>query len=387
MIIREKKINNIDRTLSTAVNHRVLPGVSVGAVVAKNHSHQWEHHYWSSGHLTYQQSSPTVTSDTIYDVASLTKTLPTSTLALLLWQQGVLDWEQPVADFFPQIGRSYAKRFRVKHLLQQTVSYQHGSLSSHKNLPASQIKKLITSDPLNQLPGVEYCYTNSSSILLGWIIEMITDQSLSKLAEKLIFQPLNLKNTYFSPMMPTNSHLQQQKNNSSIQVAKQPPVAPTENDDWRSKMLQGEVHDESAWKLQSRYGSVGSAGLFSNTVDVLAYLQNLLQSSSPKKMTLESKKILSAKTLRWWQQPETLVSGQQVVWGWEWRPSWLGNLVSPTTIGKSGFTGCSMSIDWENNIGVVILSNAIHPRRPKNRQGINDLRRKIHNQILHMFNT
>lgn len=347
---------SLETLIDQAILDHIFPGVSVGIV----HKHG-QPKIRLGGHQTYQKKLP-VTPDTIYDLASVTKTVPTSTLALQLHQQGKLNWEQPLHHYFPQLANNYSEEALVKHLLQHTLAYQLPALSSLKDLPPAKLKQDLISAKLRLPPGSSHEYCNTNSILLGWIIEKITGQTLKNLAQNNIFTPLQMNSTSFEPL-------------AQSWITK---TAPTEKDAWRKTLLHAKVHDESAWKLQQAGGVVGSAGLFSTTGDLLKYLQDLLQPHS-KTLTAESKK--------WWQQSEQLPNGEEVTWGWEWRPAWAGPHLSETSVGKTGFTGCSIFLDWKKEVGVVILSNAVHPQRPRDRRYLNEFRREVHKEILQTVNT
>lgn len=341
---------NLASLLTGAHKQHLFPGVAVAVVKGQS-----EPQLFCSGHHTYLESSPIVTPDTIFDVASVTKTMPTSTLALLLWQQGKLDFKRPVQDFFPNIAPGYS--LTVEHLLQQTVAWDIPPLSSLKQETATQIKERLITAPLRQPPGTSYQYSNASSIILGWILEIITDTPLSQLAQVLVWEPLGMSQTFWG----------------EVPVSLYPQTAPTEQDAWRNTLLHAEVHDESAWILQKEYGPVGSAGVFSTITDVSRYLQALLQTPSP---------LIDQYIRKQWQTYRALPTGEAVTWGWEWRPFWMGEATSSKAIGKTGFTGCSIAIDWKKHMAIAMLSNAVHPQRPPDREVLNAFRRQLHTLIL-----
>lgn len=336
-----------------------LAGLFPGAAVAVVAPHRAPR-IWVTGRLTPDPLSPKVTPHTVYDVASVTKTLPTASLALLLWQEGKLQLEAPVTTFFPTLQGEAIADLKVRHLLEQTVFFPQ-SLARLKNLSPEELRDSVLHSSVAGIPGQVYQYNNTSSILLGWIIEQVAQASLAQLAQEQLFTPLHLALTSFTPQ-------------SLPDVASQATaIAPSEEDAWREGDVLGEVHDESAWVLSHAFGPVGSAGLFSTVTDGARFLQLLLQDGE-----WEGQTIFAPATLEQLRQGRQLPNGQRVGLGWEWRPTaWAGETLSRQAIGKSGFTGCCLLLDWAKQRGVVIFSNATYPHRPDDRSALQRFRSDV----------
>jgi CubicO group peptidase (beta-lactamase class C family) len=332
----------------------LFPGGVVGTVDVLGQSQTW-----CSGTLGGETDTTPVTANTLYDVASITKSIPTSCVALKLWEQEKLDLDEPIVKYFPHIQGGHAAKVTITDLLQNTVLFPQ-QLSRLKNLSAQELHDVLTHSQVVGQPGEIFAYSNTNSILLTWIIKEITGQTLEQLSQKFFFGPLQMNSTTWQPSL----------NGSNI--------APSEHDPWRGRDIRGEVHDESAWVLSAQYGAVGSAGLFSTVPDLLHFGLMLLQEGQWQNQT-----ILQPETIIKLKQPHQLKSGEFVCLGWEWRPwIWAGDELSTLAIGKTGFTGCSFLLDWTAGKVVVILSNTTYPTRPPNREALNAFRRQVITQLL-----
>lgn len=282
------------------------------------------------GQVTYDSSSTNVTPQTLYDVASITKSIPTSCLAIFLAEQGRLDLEALVTHYLSDYRGEYADQLTVRHLVEFRAPFAL-QLSQLKTLPAEDLLEKILTAPMLQPPGGEPAYINTTSILLTLVIEAVTDESIDSLADTLFFAPLSMADTTFSP--PAHR------------------TAPTEIDPWRHRPVRGEVHDESAWKLQEIMVP-GSAGLFSTAPDLLTFATMLLHHGTIHQNTFFS--------------PHS-VEQMRTGLGWERRAEWMGTAPAGT-FGKTGFTGCCIVINEKNQTTGVLLSNSIWPQRSIEKQ-------------------
>ena len=254
-----------------------------------------------------------VKEDAIFDVASVTKVVPTALLANHLVREGKLSLSDQVVLYIPELKNQYKDDVLVQHLLDHTVGYGPGfRLSAHKDKSAEEIFQAVYSAPLIYRPGEKFFYTNTASVLLGLVVERVFRKRLDEFAQEILFGPLGMNRTTFHP----------------LEKFQKEEVVPTEKDAWRGRELRGEVHDESAWKLQQEGYVPGSAGLFSTVSDLLNVLEMFLQKKEESFM-------------------------------------------------KTGFTGCSIHLDKEKGMGLVILSNYTYPHRKKDSVLINEVRRDI----------
>jgi CubicO group peptidase (beta-lactamase class C family) len=335
--------------LRSCINDRIFPGCVVGTV-AKGSSE-----IVTAGNFTYDPSSPEVMEDTVYDVASITKAIPTSCLALSLIEKGAIGQETRCIDIIPELSGQYRERILIKHLLTHTLDYNF-RLSDKKTLPPQELLNAIFDAPLRTPPGTVYCYANATSVLLGLVVERVSGRRLDVLAEERFFRPLGMSSTAFFP----DDQMKQR-------------CAPAEIDAWRGREIRGEVHDESAWAL--RPGIIaGSAGLFSTVPDMLRFIGMLLNRGEhdgvrcfkPGTVALMHSNAL----------PPAI--GCSAALGWELdNGNYMGGNRSGSTFGKTGFTGCTIIADPAKNAGFVFLTNHTYPRRRVDRTVINTVRSRL----------
>lgn len=302
------------------------------------------------GTYSYEDKRP-VTDNSVFDVASLTKVLPTSCLALKLIEDGRLGLRDDIANYLPEY-KSKGDKVTVWNLLTHTVYYEFGyRLSSIGHLPPEKILQAIYSAPA-RTSASELTYTNSSSILLGLIVEKLYGQSLAAAGEEVFFRPLGMYQTGFEP----------------LQFADKQHVVPTEIHNARG-LVHGEVHDESAFGLKPL--ATGTAGLFTTVPDLLKFAQMLLNGGEKS-----GQRYFRAETIR--QMTTNQLLGKDVTGlGWELgQPHFMGKYAKDI-FGKTGFTGCLILINLDLESAIVILSNYIYPKRPQSFRPINDFRQKV----------
>jgi CubicO group peptidase (beta-lactamase class C family) len=342
----EEKIKNL---ALQAIKEQVFPGCAIG-VVHKNSKRS----ILPLGNFTYDPASPKIQPDSIFDVASITKIIPTSALALKLINEGKLKLTDKLIDFVPEFRNSDRERVLIKHLLTQTLDYNF-ALSEFKDKSPTEILDLIFTTDFKSQPGKKFFYVNASSILLGLVVQRILKAPLDKLGEEYFFKSLKMTNTLFNPL---------------TKIAKD-KIVPTEIEDWRGGLIQGEVHDESTYVLQQKE-IVGAAGLFSTAPDLLNFLEMILNEGSFNGQQYFSKEIV--------KQMHTNQIAEINEWtglGWELnQPRFMGQ-DTQETFGKTGFTGCLILGNIKKETGLVILSNAVYPKRKLDSLLINNFRRNI----------
>lgn len=337
---------NIELRISQAIRERVFPGCVVG-IVYKNGKRL----IIPGGHFTYENDVQEMENDSIFDIASLTKAIPTSSLALKLIEEGKLNIDDKAISFVPELQNSERENVLIRHLLTHTIDWGF-RLSELKNNPPAEIMSALFSSEFKSPPGSKYFYSNATSILLGIIIERIYGEPLDILGEKIFFSPLKMDRTSFSLLKNLNKE----------------DIVPTEIEDWRHGLVQGEVHDESAYALKR---PVGSAGLFSSVPDLLTFMEIFLRGGE-----LNGKRYFSEDTIRKIQVNYGKDVGESIGLGWELNQPWyMGE--GKKRFGKTGFTGCSCVCDTNLGIALVILSNRVYPTRKENSSDINKFRKDV----------
>ena len=303
------------------------------------------------GRSTYDSDAFPVTAETVYDVASITKVVATTASAMLLVQRGMLDLDTPLGELLPGfvVGRSSGERARsvtIRHLLAHDSGLPgYVELFRTTTTPDGLLRACLQL-PLEAEPGTRAEYSDPGFILLGKALEVLTRESLATWAQREIFDPLQLTATGFNPPPGLRSL-----------------IPPTEEDSaLRHRRIQGEVQDENAWALK---GVAGHAGVFSNVPDLLGLAGGILNAgrvggnNAALAEPLFSKPIVDEFAKR--QGPE----GSSRALGWD-TPSGnssAGHYFSERSIGHLGFSGCSLWIDLDKGIAVVLLTNRTWPDR------------------------
>jgi CubicO group peptidase (beta-lactamase class C family) len=276
----------------------------------------------------------------MFDMASCTKVLATTTAAMKLVDEGKLGLDEPVGKFIPQFAVGEKSAITIRHLLTHRSGlppFRRFFLICHT---AEEALDSAFATPLVVKPGDSTIYSDIGMITMGKVIERITGRSLADYIKENFFDPLGMTSTMFNPPRSLLGR-----------------IAPTEIDTlWRKTLVRGQVHDENAALLG---GVSGHAGLFSTASDAAILLQLLLNKGS-----YAGKRYLSERTVVEFtrsQQP----FGDRFL-GWDSRSprgSSAGNLFALSSFGHTGFTGTSVWVDPERNLLVVFLTNRVHPTR------------------------
>ena len=352
-------MNSIDEKIGEAVRaaigRKVFPGCAIGYI--KNGIRQ----ELSFGALTYNEGAAAVKGDTIYDVASVTKAIPTASLLLSYIDEGKASPDDRVADHLPEFDNAPGKRdVRLRHLLTYTLDLAGITRTSAlKDLPPETIFDTIIHAPLGAPPGTKFVYTNTTAVITGLVVERIGGESLPDLAEGRVFGPLGMERTTFSPKRLDMD-----------------AIAPSEMDPWRGGEVRGVVHDESAYTM-SRVHAVGSAGLFSTVPDLLDFFEMILAGG-----TRGGRRYFSEAIIKEMYTEEIAPIGEHAGLGWELDQPWFMGSADPAhTFGKTGFTGCSVIANIPKQTALVLLSNCDWPRR-EGRGAINVVRAELADIVL-----
>lgn len=287
---------------------------------------------------------------TIYDVASITKSIPLASLALVLIAEGKLALTETVKKYLPELHNDHGAT--IEDLLRYRV---RGPRLSQLHLKTfEEIRTYVFEHGFDQSAG-DGAYTNLPAFLLSIVIERVTNEILSALANRYFFEPLKMSDTTFFPSNPDTCNSTYRHKDVCVNIA------PTEIVD--GKEIRGIVHDESARVFARSRRAVGHAGLFSTAPDLLNFLGAIVNARSDYSNVLKNMGII--------------VEGAQQGLGWEVDREWMGTNRTPKTFGKTGFTGTSILVDVEQGIGLAILSNRTYPHRPSDNSAINQFRKDI----------
>ncbi len=326
----------VERVVEGFVEQRAFPG----AVLAVGHRGKLVGPR-SFGRLSYDDNAPPTAADTIYDLASLTKVIATTTMAMILVDEGRLDLDAPVRDFLPRFTGPGKEKVTIRHLLTHSsgVDWWAPLYEELRGQPA-YVERIQAMDLVYE-PGTETKYSDLGLILMGEILERASGRPLDAFVHERVFEPLGMADTLFRP-------------GAGILAR----VAPTEHDAWRGRMVRGEVHDENAFALG---GVAPHAGLFSNAGD-LARFARMIQNGG----VLEHRRIVSRPTVESFTRRAGIVPDSTRALGWDTKSaegSSAGTLFSADSFGHTGFTGTSIWLDPQRDLFVILLTNRVHPTR------------------------
>ena len=334
-------ILSIEQRLQKAITDKVFPGCVFGFVTTAG-----ERTVLPFGHLTYEPNSPRVTENTIYDLASITKSLTTTSSLLKLIDEKKVSLDDALFKYVPAFANFKNKKaVLISHLLTYTIDLDVPPLRSLLNSTPDALLQLIIEAPLKQIPGSTYLYNNATAILMGLVVERVSGMSLENFAQKNFYQPLGMTHTSFHP-----KEFDQ--------------IAPTEIDTmWRKRVVQGEAHDESAFILSQKY-TPSHAGLFSTVPDILNFLEMLLQQGQKDGVRFFSKELVEQMHTNQLSK-ELTTAGKYAGLGWALHTTdRMGTRCSEQAFAKSGFTGTIMITDPVKGFALVLLSNRTYPTRP-----------------------
>jgi len=324
---------DLDRAVRDGIATGVYPGAVV--VVGRSDSVLVARGY---GHLTWSSSSPVPSPDsTLYDLASLTKVVATTPAVMRLVDAGRLHLTDPVQWHLPGFVGEGKAAVTVAHLLSHTSGLRAFLPLNQLAPDAGGAQRLVLEEPLRWPPGRRVEYSDLNAILLGWIVERVSGQSLDQFVGAEVFAPLGMSQTRFRPPR-------------SVWFRTAPVGA------WRGTPVAGNVHDQNAARLG---GVAGHAGLFSTGRDLARYAQFLLNQGRAS----DCRALLRPSTIA---QLARRVSGNRTL-GFELEDTTSadnsGVRLSPAAFGHTGFTGTSLWIDPVENVFVIMLTNRVYAPR------------------------
>lgn len=320
--------------LQEAVAQRAFPSASVAVthrdqlVVLK-----------AFGHFTYESSSPEVTPATLFDLASVSKVVATTSMAMLLYERSLLDLDAPLTAIIPKFASSEKDSRRYAVTLRMLLGHSSG-LPAYEKLflkacTRDQLLRAAFSTPLAADPGTQAVYSDIGFVLLGTALERLVDESLDRFCQRGIFAPLGMASTTFNPPMEMRRQI--------------PPTADDRN--FRHRIIQGEVQDENASVLG---GVAGHAGVFSTAADLARFAHAMLNAGRP---------ILHPETVALFTRRESMPAGTSRGLGWDTpsAPSQSGKYFGSASFGHLGYTGTSMWIDPDRQLSITLLTNRTWP--------------------------
>ena len=299
----------------------------------------------SVGRIDWAADAPAPDLNTVWDMASLTKVLGMTTAMMQLVEEGRVVLDAPVQRYLPEWTGRNKERVTVRQLLTHSAGLPAFRQLWKLTPTADSARALLMATPLDTVPGARMVYSDIGAVLLGFIVERVSGESLDRYLVRSVFVPLGMNDTRY---LPPKEWL--------------PRTAPTERDPWRGRLLRGEVHDENAAFLER---PVAHAGLFSTANDLARFARALLNEGS-----LDGARVVRAETVRDFTRVQNVLLSNRAL-GWETPTGGnsAGRVMRRPAYGHTGFTGTSVWIDPANDRFVLLLTNRVNPTRENSRIG------------------
>ena len=366
---KSQNFDKFDSVINSGITNRFYPGAQ--AIVGNNSRIIYEKSY---GRFTYDAKSPEVKNDYIFDLASVTKVIATTSAIMKLYDESKLSLDDKVIKYIPEFNNNGKQDITIQNLLLHNSGLKAWIPFYKTCKTKEEALNIVYNTKLEYTPNTKFIYSDLNAILLGIIVERISGLSLDIYCKDNIFEPIGMVSTYFNPQ------------DKSIAL-------PTENDTyWRNRQLQGEVHDESASILG---GVSGNAGLFSNAKDLYIFMKMMLCNGTYFNIYQKGsqfEQFVSDSTVKLFtsKYDRTTYLNTRAL-GWDTKPeenhyrTQCGELFSENSFGHTGYTGTSVWCDRDKKIIVIFLTNRVYPSRDNN--GIKEIRPEVHNQAILALNS
>ncbi len=351
-----ERLYEVNRIMNRAVQDSVFPGGVVAVVKDGVLAYQE-----AFGYHDYNKRRPVRTND-IYDLASLTKPVATTTAIQMLVDEGIIGLDDKVSQYFDEFSRDNKEAITIRMLLNHTSGLPAFRTYVDRHRTKATILNAILNEPLINQPGETIVYSDLGFILLAEIAERVSGQSFDQFLNRRVYYPMGMSDTVFNP---------QRRGRWTVNR-----IPPTEVDEqYRNTRIRAEVHDERAFYMG---GIAGHAGLFSTASDMAKFTQMLIQQGE-----YNGRRFINEETLQYFTERREEQMGRAL--GYDLKSlegfTTAGNLSSDDTFGHLGFTGTSFWIDPERKLSVVILTNRTYPKRGT-ATGINRVRSAVMDAVI-----
>jgi uncharacterized protein YbbC (DUF1343 family)/CubicO group peptidase (beta-lactamase class C family) len=320
--------------LDALLKDAVEKGQAPGAVLLVGHNEVFIYRK-AYGYRSLDPSKEPMTVDTIFDMASLTKVMATTSCVMRLVQLGQIKLNDPVVKYIPEFAQNGKDEVTVRQLLTHYSGLRPDLDLKQYWTGLEEGYKRANAEKLINPPGAVFVYSDINFVVLGELVQKVSGMPLDQYSQTYIFGPLGMTSTRFLPPADWK-----------------PRIAPTERDERSGQMLRGVVHDPTARQMG---GVAGDAGLFSTADDVAKFAQALLKGGAPVLSPWVVEKMTTP------QQPPNLTDVRGLGWDID-SPfsSNRGDLLPVGSFGHTGFTGTSLWIDPTTNTYIILLTNAVH---------------------------
>lgn len=321
-----------------------------------------------SGHLSLAPERVAMRTDTIFDLASLTKPLATTLALMGLIDKGRISLDQSLRELISKPTLKDKGDLTLRLILSHSAGFAdwkpfYLDLMNYRPEDRKAIlRERLLKEPLAYRPGKDCVYSDLGFMVLEWVIEEISGRSLKDVVNEDYYRPLSLRRTFLNGGSPGARFSRKE-------------IAATEDCPWRGRVIQGEVHDENAYALG---GYSGHAGLFGTAEDIFVIVDMLREHYSGTR-----EDFFRQGTLKEFFRRQDIVRHCSWALGWDTpstRGSSAGRYFSLNSVGHLGFAGTSIWMDLERDVMVIFLTNRIHPTR--NNQKIREFRPVLHDRIM-----
>ena len=353
---QDKQFSRAFAVIREAIEQRAFPAATLavthrGSLIALR----------GFGRFTYEDDAPVVQPDTIFDLASVTKVVATTAVAMLLHERGQLPLDIPLGHFLPDfVARAPRHQQATREGVTLLMLLAHSSgLPAYEKLfevagSRDELVRAALTTRLVAAPGARAEYSDVGFILLGEVLARQAGLALDLFARQEIFTPLGMTHTRFNPPAEWK-----------------PRIPPTEDDrTFRKRIIQGEVNDENASVMG---GVAGHAGVFAPAIDIARFAECMLRGGAP---------ILKPETVQLFTRRVESPADSSRALGWDTPspPASSGTHFSAVSFGHLGFTGTSLWIDPTRQLSVTLLTNRTWPNRMS--QAIRQVRPLVHDAIV-----
>jgi uncharacterized protein YbbC (DUF1343 family)/CubicO group peptidase (beta-lactamase class C family) len=348
--VSAQKVAAIDGEVEAEIKQHRLPGAVI--LVARNGGVVWRKAY---GARALEPAREPMTTDTIFDLASLTKIVATATSIMILVERGKLRLSDPLSNYIPELTGEGKERITIELLLTHRAGYAPDFDLKDRWTGYDEAIKRLLREPLRNSPGAKFVYSDINYIALGEVVHRVSGLTLDEFARRNIFQPLGMRDTGFRPRAELRRRIAPtEKRRGQLSYLGDKPQG---NEPDADKWLRGEVHDPTSYRMG---GVAGHAGLFSTADDLAIYCQMILNGG-----VYHGARILSPLSVAEMTRPRLVnENGWTRGVGWDINSSFStnrGDLFPLGSFGHTGFTGTSLWLDPTTNMFVVFLSNRVHP--------------------------
>ena len=344
---RRSEHQKIDALIQHGICEKVFPGAV--AYIAEGGTVLYHEAF---GHRMCTPEIRQMQRDTIFDLASLTKPIVTGTLIMCLVEEGTVELNDPIQSYLPEF---IHPQVNISHLLTHTSGLPAWRATYLESKTKDAVVNYLGQIPLEYSTGTKVVYSCLGYILLGKLLERLTGEPLDVLAQRWIFQPLEMNSTRYNPPSAWTDMCAATEDSNSFEKR----MVDYQPHDWREEVIVGEVHDENAHFLG---GVSGNAGLFSTATDISKFCEMLLNGGD---------RVLTTDSIEQMATVHTTGLNESRGIGWI--------ILEDGSLYHTGFTGTSIRVNIKRKMYAILLTNRVHP--DASRPGIVDFRAKFHQSI------